>query len=253
MHVAITGASGGLGAALAEAYAGDGVRLSLSARREAELEQVAKRCRDLGAETEIALVDVTDGWTVSAWLQAADATQPLDLVISNAGVLAGHGPDGTLETAEDATRQVQVNLEGAIHVLRASAELMRGRGRGRIAAISSLAGLQPMADEPGYCASKAGLNAYCEALAERMRPHGVAVSVICPGYIATAMGEGYVGWRPMELSPAAAAGAIRRALDAGREFHAFPAPLYWAIRFGRIWPSFLRRPFLRALSFRLER
>lgn len=252
MHIAITGASGGLGAALAEAYAAPGMRLSLSARRLPELETVAERCRGKGAEVFVAQVDVTDVWTVTAWLRGADAERPLDLVISNAGVMASHGADGALESIDDATRQLRVNLEGAVLVLREAAEIMRLRGRGRLCAISSLAGLQPLADEPAYCASKAGLNAYCEALTEFLAPHGVAVTLICPGYIATPMGDGYDGWRPLELSAGQAADRIKRAIDGRRGFYAFPAPLYWLIRFGRIWPASWRRLVTRAFRFRLE-
>jgi short-subunit dehydrogenase len=240
--IVITGASSGLGAAIAAEYARPGRTLGLIARNKRRLDQVAAFCADAGAECKTGSVDVTDAAALGQWIASFDAEHPISLLFVNAGVYAGHGPGGRMETVDDAVWQIRTNLEGAVITVGAALPGMRRRRRGHIALICSLAGLQSLADAPGYSASKAGLVAYGEALREYLAPEGISVSIVCPGYIKTAQTACHVGALPMQMSAARAAAIIRRRIDRRlrrridrrRSFVAFPLPLHALVRLGRL-------------------
>jgi NAD(P)-dependent dehydrogenase (short-subunit alcohol dehydrogenase family) len=154
-----------------------------------------------------------------------------------------------METIDDALWQIRTNLEGAVITVGAALPGMRRRRCGQIALICSLAGLQSLADAPGYSASKAGLVAYGEALREYLAPEGISVSIVCPGYIETAQTACHVGALPMQISPARAAAIIRRRVDRRRSFVAFPLPLHLLVRLGRLVDWRTRAFFGRSLRF----
>jgi short-subunit dehydrogenase len=163
-HIALTGASSGIGAALALEFAGPGRTLSLLARRRGLLDEVADAARQRGAQVDCHTSDVSDATAVKAWYCAADDRQPVDLAIANAGIFDGHGAGERMETNAEAERLVATNLLGAIYVAQAAMPRMMARRSGHIAFVSSLAARLPAADAPSYSASKAGLVAYAEAL-----------------------------------------------------------------------------------------
>ena len=231
--VVISGASVGLGAALALAYAAPGRSLALIARDAARLEAIASQCRTRGANVETATIDVTDAPALATWVSAFDAKTPIDLLIANAGVYTGAGPNGAMESTADIAWMVSTNVIGTANLVQPVVERMRARKRGHIAIIGSLAALQPLADAPGYSASKAGVMAYGEALQEFLIPDRITVSLIYPGHIETAQVEGHVGALPLILKPDAAAARIKRGLDRGKTFIAFPWQLLALIRAGR--------------------
>ena len=137
-HILITGASSGLGAALAETYARPNVRLSLGARRREKLEEVAARCTAHGAEVRVEPIDVEDKAATRAWVETAHAEWPIDLAIANAGISAGTGAGG--ETAAQARDIFAVNLAGVLNTIHPAIDGMRARRRGQIAIVSSVAG-----------------------------------------------------------------------------------------------------------------
>jgi short-subunit dehydrogenase len=248
--IVITGASGGLGAALAIEYARPGCVLALSGRRSEALQSVVGACMVKGAAVEPIIIDVNDAQGVSAWLTSFDARHPIELMIVNAGIFTGIGRDGLLESAEQVRALLRTNLESAILNANVAAELMRRHRRGRIALITSLAARQPLADAPAYSASKAGLVAYGEALRERLVGDGVSVSIVLPGHIATAQVANHRGALPLLMSASEAAQVIRRRLDRGASTIAFPLPLVWLIALGRCLPWRLRA--LAGRSFRFS-
>lgn len=231
--VVISGASAGLGAALAAAYAAPGRTLLLMARNGERLNDVAVRCRASGATVETALADTTDAAAVAAAIAAFDARSPIDLVIANAGVFTGHGPDRRMETVADVAFQVNTNLLGTANVVQPAIDRMRTRRRGQVAIVGSLAALQPLADAPGYSASKAGVMAYGEALQEFLIEDGIRVSLVYPGHIKTAQTEIQAGNMPFMLTPEQAAAKIKRGLDKGRGYITFPWQLHGLILAGR--------------------
>ena len=237
--VAITGASRGLGEALAALYASPGRTLGLLGRDRERLEAVAARCRDRQARVVIGTPDVTDGAALARWLESFDAVHPIDLLIVNAGIFTGHGKAAP-ETVDEATGVLRTNLEGAVLTIAAVLPMMRARRSGRIAIVASLAALHPLADAPAYSASKAGLIAYGEALREWLAPDNVAVTLICPGHIKTSQVAHHVGALPLIVSAETAARIIKRGLDRGQASIVFPQRLLWLIRAGRLVPWRLR-------------
>lgn len=247
-RLVISGASRGIGAALARAYAGPGTALALIGRDPGRLAACAAECRRRGALAEEIRVDVRDRAALAGHLARWDALAPVDLVIANAGVAlptAGGGP------GDDPTvyGEIDVNLVGALNTALPLAPAMVARGHGQIALVSSLAAFAPLPDSPGYSASKAALLVYGLAFRERLRASGVRVSVICPGYVDTAMGERYGGWRPLAMPADAAAARILRGLAANRAVIAFPRRLALAARAAQLVPEPLLRLGLKAFGF----
>ncbi|MBI4970194.1 MAG: SDR family NAD(P)-dependent oxidoreductase [Rhodospirillales bacterium] len=222
--VLITGASSGIGRALAVDYAAPGVHLFLGGRDEARLEAVAAQCRAKGARVAIQAQDVAEAQAMRAWVLACDDAHPLDWVIANAGISAGthKGPE---ESAEQMRRLFAVNVEGTLNTILPALERMRTRGRGGVALMSSLAGFRGFPQAPAYAASKAAIRVLGEALAARHRPDGIRVSVICPGFVKTPMTDANRFRMPLLMTAERAAVIIRKGLEGGRGRIAFPLPM----------------------------
>jgi NADP-dependent 3-hydroxy acid dehydrogenase YdfG len=233
--VLVTGASSGLGAALALAYAAPGRLLFLTGRDGERLEAVAARCRAQGGTTvETERFDVTDSSAANAFVQAAHARRPLDLVIANAGV-----SEGVSEPAADldaARRLIEVNLLGSLNTLAPAVAAMTARGHGQVALMSSVAALRGMPGSHGYCASKAALKALGEGLRTPLALRGVAVNIIMPGFVRTPMNEDRGFPTPLRIEPERAAAIIRRGLAANQAVIAFPRLTIWAARVLGLWP-----------------
>lgn len=238
--VLISGASNGIGAALARAYAPDCRHLALGGRDADRLEAVANRCRALGAQVSATIVDVTDHAATAAWVAGADA----DLVIANAGISAGTGGGG--ESDEQVRRIFAVNVDGvfntihpAIAVLRTRTPSPAGR-RGQVAIMSSLAGFRGFAGAPAYCASKAAVKVYGEALRPDLGAQGIGLSVICPGYVHSAMTAANDFHMPFLMDADRAADIIKRGLARNAARIAFPWPMHMAAWLaGALPPSWL--------------
>ncbi|MFN3078008.1 MAG: SDR family NAD(P)-dependent oxidoreductase [Alphaproteobacteria bacterium] len=223
----ITGASSGLGAALALEYAASGVTLALGGRDSGRLEEVAAACRTRGAEATVSVVDVSDATAMRAWIHAADAKRPLDLVIANAGISGGTG--GGCEPDDQARRIVAVNVDGVLNTVLPAIPLLRGRRRGQIAIMSSLAGFRGIPGAPAYCASKAAVRTWGEGLRGWLAPDGVEVSVLCPGYVRTPMTAVNRFPMPFLMPVEKAVAIIRRGLRRNRGRIAFPGPMAAAV------------------------
>ncbi len=243
--ILITGASSGIGAALAKAYAAPGVRLALSGRNEARLTMVAGLCRGGGAEVTTALRDVTDAEAMAGWIAEVDQQRPLDLVIANAGISAGTA-DGGEDRAQSAA-VFAVNLDGVRNTVLPAIEAMQARGRGQIAIMSSLAAFRGFPGAPAYCASKAAVRIWGEALRGHLAGDGVGVSVICPGFVRSRMTEVNDFPMPFLMDAERAAVIILRVLARNRGRIAFPLPTYfWAWLLG-VLPTALTDRLLRKM------
>jgi short-subunit dehydrogenase len=245
----ITGASSGIGEAIALQLAREGHDLVLVGRDVERLEAVGQSCRALGVACRIAAIDVRDRAAFADLVHASEADAPIDLFISNAGILDGRKGDDPLESAESAAKVLEVNLMAAIAALHVILPAMRARRRGRIVLVSSLAAFAPLADAPAYSASKSGLLAYGLALRDALRGEGLDITVACPGYVATRMGTTHLGPRPGEISSEAAAAKILKAAAKGRAICGFPFPLYWSARFSLFIIEPIRRLFTQGLRF----
>jgi short-subunit dehydrogenase len=225
--VLITGASSGIGAALAAAYAAPGIALALGGRDEDRLAAVAAACRRAGARAVGSVVDVTDRAAMASWIETAERTAPLDLVIANAGIAGAVAGTDQLERA----RQIfAVNFEGVLNTIEPALAPMLARGSGQLALMSSLASFRGFPSAPAYSASKAAVRLYAEGLRARLRHHGILVAVVCPGFVRTPMTSGNPFPMPLTMSPARAAALIRRRLTRGKARIAFPWPSYAAVR-----------------------
>lgn len=249
-RILITGATGAIGGALAEAYAAPGVELYLHGRNEVKLTAVAGRCTALGATVLTERFDVRDTAALRAWLDAVCATQALDLVIVNAGMNTDIGPAGAGEPWEEVEALLDINLKASLAMVHAVLPAMRRRGSGQIALVSSLAGYFGLPVTPAYCASKAGIKAYGEALRGWLAPEGIRVNVIMPGYVESPMCEAMPGPKPFLWPPARAAGFIRRGLAKDRARISFPFPLNLGTWFLAVLPAAVSLRILSLLGYR---
>lgn len=233
--ILITGASSGIGEALALAYAGPGVFLALSGRDQKRLEAVAENCRRQGAEVAAETIDVTERAAMFAWINDADAKHPLDLVIANAGTSSGTAGDG--ESEQQVREIFTVNLGGVLNTLLPAVALMRPRRRGQAAVMSSLAALRGMPGAPAYSAGKAAVKVYGEALRGWLAPEGIQISVICPGFVVSRMTAQNKFPMPFLMSAEKAARRIICGLENNQPLIAFPRTMYWALRIIGLLPE----------------
>jgi short-subunit dehydrogenase len=222
--ILITGASSGIGAALARVYAAPSVTLALGGRDAHRLNVVASDCRQNGATVHTTSVDVTDAEATERWVEAADHANPLDLVIANAGVSGGTLGGG--ESQQQAMAIFATNFGGVVHTVHPAAERMRARRRGQIAIVSSLASFRGMPGAPAYGASKAAARSYGEALRGSLHRYNVCVTVICPGFVRTPLTDVNSFGMPLLMEADRAARMIRRGLARNRARIAFPWRLY---------------------------
>lgn len=188
MHIVVTGASSGIGEAVARELARPGTRLTLVARRRARLEALATELTSLGAEVRVVEHDLSKPAEATAWLPATLAAfGPVDVLINNAGVqIVG----STAETDNDAADALlATNLLSPLRLTRALLPSMLARGAGTVVDVASVAALAPTPGMTWYNASKAGLAAASESLRGELRGTGVHVVTVYPGIIDTAMSD----------------------------------------------------------------
>jgi short-subunit dehydrogenase len=248
-HIVITGAGAGIGRALALAYAASGVTLALASRSADTLDATAAACRARGAQVETACVDVRDRSAMADWLLGVDTRLPIDLLIANAGVASTIATASDWEDIERTARVIDTNLYGALHSVLPVVERMRARRQGHIALVTSIAALRGMAMSPAYCASKAAVKAYGDAIRPLLRRDGVQVSVILPGFVKTAMSDVFPGDKRMMWDAGRAARHIRKKLAAGRAEIAFPAMLALGMRLLALLPATVADWILARLSY----
>jgi short-subunit dehydrogenase len=242
--ILITGASSGIGAALARAYARPGVSLFLGGRDRDRLAGVAEMCRATGAEVRDATHDVTHREAMAAWIADCDAHRALDLAIANAGISAGTGGAG--ESGDQTRHVMAVNVDGTLNTVLPALERMRPRRHGQLAIMSSLAAFRGFPGAPAYCASKAAVRIWGEALRGWLAGDGIGVSVICPGFIKTPMSDGNPYPMPFLMEAETAARIISRGLARNRARIAFPFPVYLAAQItGALPPGWTDRMFRR--------
>ncbi|MBI3420408.1 MAG: SDR family NAD(P)-dependent oxidoreductase [Proteobacteria bacterium] len=241
-HIVITGASSGLGAALAQAYAAPGIRLGLLARRHDLLQTLAESLKAKGAEVWVAAADVRMSESLLRILQEEDSRHPIDLLIANAGISGGTFGKG--ETAEQARAIFHVNLDGALNTVLPLIPRMVARKRGQIALMASLAGFRGFPAAPAYCGSKAALRVYGEGLRGELMPHGVEVNIICPGYVDTPMTQANHFPMPFLMSAERAAEIMVAGLRQNRARIAFPWPMALGAWLMGVLPPGWTDPFL---------
>jgi len=213
--ILVTGASGGIGAALARAYARPGATLLLWGRDRTRLEETARQCRVKGADCRLEAFDLRDCDLQIDRLLAADHHTPIDLAILNAGLGGMVGDDKPAEDPQAARAIAEVDFVAPVIGANLLASAMATRGRGRIVLIGSIAESYPLPMAPTYAAAKAGLRVFAEALGLRLRKFGVAVTLVSPGFIDTEMSRQVEEPKPFLMNADDAARIIARGIAAG--------------------------------------
>lgn len=239
-RILITGASSGIGRALALAYAQEGASLVLLGRDVARLDDVARACRDAGAQdVERFIADVRDRDAMAQVIVAAHDIRPLDLLIANAGVATGLSPGQIVETPDAVRAMLAINVAGVFNTVEPAITPMCDRKAGQIAIVGSMSGVRALPYSPAYCAAKACVHMWADCLRGQLAAHGVHVSLIVPGFVETAMNQGLKAWQPGKISDDDAADIIKRGLDRRKNVIAFPFYMYVAMRLFSLLPPAL--------------
>lgn len=220
--ILITGASSGIGEALALEYAATGIILHLSGRNEERLLAVKSKCIEKGADVFEKIIDVTNETEMHNWI---DGLGSLDLVIANAGI--GKSLKYHYELGRHTKDIFDVNVGGVFNTIHPAIENMKKKNKGQIALISSMAGYRGMPSAPVYSASKVTIKAYGEALRGFYYNHGIEINVVCPGFVRSRITDKNTFPLPFFMEADRAAKIIRKGLEKNKGLIAFP----WQIRF----------------------
>ena len=185
-HIAVTGASAGIGLAIAKAFATPPNRLTLVARRRAPMEALATEARAAAVETVVAEADMADLERCTDWVDAAERVQgPIDVLVLNAGIQKV-GPALSF-SVEEAETQLRVNVMAPLRLARKVAPAMVLRGSGTIVIVASMSGITHTPQMADYSASKAAVSAFFETLGVELKGTGVHVLTVYPGPVSTDM------------------------------------------------------------------
>ncbi len=247
MRIIITGASSGLGEAMALHYAAPSQRLVLMARREDRLNDVAERCRAQGAEVETVIADVTDFGRMRR-IGEELAQGDIGRIIFNAGVSVGHS--GGVTPFEDFEKLFKTNFLSVHALLEPIIPKLIAQGSGELVFISSLASLLTMPTSIAYSSSKRALNAYAEGLHYQLSPHGIKVMTIMPGFIDSEMTRKNRFKMPFLLTTEAGVERIADAIERKKIRYAFPFRFYLMIRIVSLFPQSLRDKIVNFTNFK---
>ena len=237
--ILLTGASSGIGAALAVELAKRGAILGLLARREDLLKELADKCENVGGKARVLVGDVVDEKVVQ---ESADALRnefgKIDILIANAGI-GGNNAETRNLNAVAVKKVIDINLIGAVNAVAAVLPQMLEKGIGQLVAISSLAGIRGLPKSAAYSASKAGMTAFFESVRLDVQEKGVSVTIIQPGFIKTPLTSGRASKMPFLMELEDAIPHFINAIEQRRKFAAFPWQLATFVRLGRIFPAWL--------------
>ncbi len=224
-RIFITGASAGIGQALAEAYAGPGVTLGLVARRAERLTALVERFAKLGCTAMPFAANVGDAAQMrQVAMTFCEEAGGVDLAIANAGI---NRPDRSLDgDPAGAAETIQVNVNGVLHTLLPLVPAMAAQGHGHLVAIGSVAGFRGLPGNAAYCASKAAVKTLMDAYRPVFRRRGIRVTTICPGYVESELTAKNKTPMPFLMPVDKAARLIQRAIARGASTYVFP----WQMR-----------------------
>ena len=223
----ISGAGSGIGRALAIAYCRPDVNLFLCGRNLQKLQETKSLCEALKANVYLRILDVRNAEDVKKYVEEIEEKFALDLVIANAGISAGTA-SGT-ESLGQIKEIFATNIDGVINLTHPASEKMKQRQCGQIAIVSSLAGFRGLPSSPAYSASKAAVRLYGEALRGNLKNFGIAVNVICPGYVKSPMTAVNDFPMPFLMSAEKCAKIIKRGLSKNQARISFPFPLFFVV------------------------
>ncbi len=239
--IVVTGAASGIGQELCRLFARRGARIGLIDRDQSQLDAFAHELRETGVSCAAVVADVSQRERVQAAVrEIAGALGPVDVVIPCAGICRASTVDD-LKVSE-LEELVRINFLGTVYTIEAVLPSMLERKRGQIAGISSLAGVRGIPFEPAYSASKAAVAVYLESLRAELRPRGITVTTVFPGYVQTPLLAAINGSMGADMSsgkavtPLVAAARIAKAIERGRSYTYFPAQLGLTVRLSQLLP-----------------
>lgn len=235
--VLITGASSGIGKALAFEYARHGASLALLARRESLLKEIAEQCQKLGSPKALVYAgDVTDQNFLENSVKAFCAkVAHLDLVIANAGV--GYPGVFVKQDWQKIQNTFDVNVFAPLKLLRVAHPYLKMAGKGHFTVVSSLGAYRGAAFSASYNSSKAAVSAYFEGLRAELKTDNIAVSIVCPGFVKTPMTARNHFRMPFLLTAEKAAKRIRRGICKRKTYIIFPKRLAFLVSLVRLLPD----------------
>ncbi len=234
-HILITGATSGIGEALALYYASQKVkRLSLCGRNQERLEKITARCLEFGCQVSAQQLDVADAAATKQWIEECNAQMPLNLVFANAGV-------ATLEETSDNVRNTfEINVMGVVNTVLPTIDLFKQAPSEQLKQIvitSSVAGYHGMPTCPSYSASKACVKAWGEGLRLLLKKFGIGISVVCPGFVRSRITDKNTCPMPFFMEADQAARIIAEKVEKNVGLIAFPWPMRFMVWLGSILPN----------------
>lgn len=235
-NIIITGASSGIGAAIAEQYACEDTKLFLFGRDENRLFSIASLCKMKGAKVVIIKSDVRDKKDMENHLKIISRTHNIDVVIAGAGVSLG-----TLNQENHITEKMEIildtNINGVVNTIMPLMEIMINQRNGNIVILSSMAGLIGLASSPSYSASKSAVITFGEALRGYFKRYNVNLSVVIAGYVDTPMTKKNNFRMFFMIDVKKAARKIIRGVKLNKPLIIFPLAIYYLIKIIKILPT----------------
>ncbi|MDQ3322862.1 MAG: SDR family NAD(P)-dependent oxidoreductase [Acidobacteriota bacterium] len=248
--VFLTGASSGIGEALAIETAKRGAIVGLLARREELLREISAKIERNGGTARVFAVDITDAEAVArAARELRNEFGRIDILIANAGIGGNNAETRNLE-AEGVTKVINTNLIGAVNAVSAVLPFMLAEKSGQLVAVSSLAGFRGLPKSAAYCASKAGMTAFFESVRLDVQRKGVFVTIIQPGFIKTPLTSGRETKMPFLMELEDSIPHFLDAVEKSKKFAAFPWQLATIVRAARFFPAGFYDKIVRRLKFR---
>lgn len=248
LNILITGASSGIGEALAQYYAEHGAaNLFISGRNAERLQKVAELCRQKGVNVFEKQISVDSRSEMAKWIEACDKQAALNIVYANAGISTGE------ETTENAYNTFSTNVMGVLNTIHPAIDIFKQRPNGKRAIVitSSIAGYHGLPACPSYSASKACVKAYGEALRGSLKPFGIQVNVVCPGFVKSRITDKNTCPMPFFMSAEKAAEIIATGVENNTGLIAFPWPMRFAVWFLSILPNCLSQYIYNALPHKV--
>ncbi|HPF46154.1 MAG TPA: SDR family NAD(P)-dependent oxidoreductase [Emcibacteraceae bacterium] len=244
--IMITGASSGIGRALAIEYAAPDVTLFISGLSKERLGETVRHCEQKGAKTFAKIIDCRNKQKMDEWITDCDRISQLDLVIANAGISTSLGANDDITTHTETLFETNVN--GVFNTVHPAIKLMKNRRYGQIAIVSSVAGMRGLPSSPAYSSSKVAVKAYGEALRGYYHDCGLEINVICPGFVRSRMTDENNFKMPFFMEADKAARIIRTGLEKNKANITFP----WQMRLitftvRRLIPEFILERLFRRL------
>ena len=218
----ITGASSGIGKALAIAYAAPGNTLLLTGRNATRLEKTAQQCQNSGARVRQGLIDVTDKTAMHNWIADQDESTKIDIVIANAGCSSTQIEDSYTMEHDIESAMAHVHFQGTLNTIHPILPRMLKRGSGQIAIMSSMNAFFPLARSKIYGSQKAALYYYGLSSRAGYSQQNIKFNVICPGWVDSALTQLNTFPMPWKMPVDKAALIIKKGLEKNKSVIAFP-------------------------------